>query len=231
MESTPKPGREVLNTFVVAFSVLMAFGCAKLDTLMPALSADGEISGRVVFAVAEGASPDSATHDASRQGPVLIYLEAINERPTGGENLQVEEIMIRDGRQEPEIHLVRPGQPWRIRNLDSIYHELFTADLHNRFEVRVEGGQASQSIRLTDPGFVRIFCKLHPRETYALIVSETENFILLERGSHFAIPSVPAGDYLVHAATVGSQSERLSVRIEANEIVDLTLRLSPRSLQ
>jgi len=143
---------------------------------------------------------------------------------------QSEQVVIRQGRQEPELHLVHPEQPLKIHNQDSIYHELFTADNRNRFELRVGGSQDSEYIRLEHPGFVRVFCRLHPTESFAFLVARADRFVRIEPGSLFKIPSLPRGDYRIQAGTVDSQTKSMIVHVEAGETVDLTLHLLPRNL-
>jgi hypothetical protein len=219
------------RTALALLVCLLLSGCAQLDRFVPGLAPVGEIHGRVEPSgkSAGKAGRTAPTVDATPR--VWVYLEPVSPPARQRTRRPVVEVAIRDGRQEPELQFLNPDQPLRFRNSDTIFHELFTGDTRDGFEVRLKGGELSDSIRLTEPGFVRAFCRLHPHETYSFIVSEARRLVALDARSRFVIPEVRAGEYRIRAASVEAESEGVRVWIDADRTTKLTLKLLPRSVQ
>jgi hypothetical protein len=164
---------------------------------------------------------------------VLVYLEPVEAPPShdGGALRAVRnrDVRIRAGRQEPGLALVSPDQPFRFHNLDPIHHEPFSLEAPNDFDVRIGGRETSDLVRLPQSGFVRAFCRLHPSETFALIVSPARHVVAVEDDGSFAIANVRPGPYHVRAAGVDRESAAIEVRVVGRETIAVELELSPRS--
>lgn len=222
--------RSPTSMMIALVGLMVLTGCAELNVSRSMWSAQGEISGRIDSAGTEVNDHHLGRVGATRTEEILIYVEFLGSRDFDADRQQNNRVVIRQGRQEPELHIVNPEQPLKIHNLDSIYHDLFTADDRNQFEIRLGANQESETIRLEHPGFVRVFCRLHPTENFAFLVARADRFVRIVPGSPFRIHSLPRGDYRIQAGTVDSQSESMTVRVEANETADVTLRLLPRKL-
>jgi len=216
---------------VVGLLMLPILGCVGVDRIgrgigLPA--GNGVIVGRVELVGSPGAHRDSEGRRATGNGPVLVYLEPSDISLALLPSASTPEIRIGAGRQEPQLVLVPPNRPFRFLNLDPIHHEPFSLDAPNDFRVRIGGREPSVPIALSQSGFVRAFCGLHPRETFALIVSPARHVMAVGRDGSFAIENVPSGLYRVRAAGVDVESEGLPVRISRGETLKVQLKLSPR---
>jgi len=199
---------------IALVSGLLLSSCARLSPFGFPESAVGHISGRI---------------EQDDPGVYIVHLEAMEPGRARSRHAQPRQISIEEGRQQPLIALVRPDQPLRITNLDSIYHEIFTVGSNNQFRVRLASGEESGPMRLRTPGFVRGYCRLHPHESYAYLVTEADHVVYLEAGSDFEIPGVPVGEYRIGATSLFAESEQTRLLVSADQTVQLTLRLEPRA--
>jgi hypothetical protein len=199
---------------VVLLTILLLSGCARVSILnFPTAAEVGHVAGRL---------------EADAQSVSVIHMQAMTSQKPNSSRTPLPRVAIKDGGQQPRIALVRPDQPLRIVNLDAIYHEIFTAGSDNQFRVRLASGEESAPIPLRTPGFVRGYCRLHPQENYAFLVTKADHVVYLEHGSKFEIQRVPVGDYRIVATSLDAESEETRFRVEADRTVELTLRLEPR---
>ena len=209
--------------FAVATLGLMFAACAQwpLDAL-PRPSAVGSISGRI--------RPAANEDESSRE--TLVHLSAVDHsRARTARSLEsgMVEISIKDGRQRPEIVLVRPDEPLRFVNRDSVHHKLFTADRDNLFEVPLRAGERSEPIRLRSEGFLRGFCRMHPDETFSLLVRAVDFVTRVDPEARFLFEDVPEGRYRIRAASVHGETAALPVQVSRGRRSDLEIPLDPGS--
>jgi len=207
-------------------SVLLS-GCAVRTELPSVPSRPGEILGRVEI-LPGAVSPDEGAGQSSFEGrEIIVFLEPASA-PFSAELRQEEGVVeIRTGRDSPEIQLVTIDQPFRIKNLDSIHHELFTASSENSLRIRLKGRSESEILSLASPSLVRLFCALHPDENHTLVVSTGHEHAFVDSDSRFRIPHVRPGRYRVRAASTYDWGQPQTVDVGTAETVELTLRLAP----
>lgn len=231
------PSERFHRCLVSAFLLLLlpTFGCAIWEGGLGARvgASSARLEGRVELVGSE----------QGWNGPVLVYLEPL-EAPLDGHLLSAlwrlagwseassegtTEVRIRDGRQQPELVLVSPDQPFRFRNLDAIHHELFSVDASNAFEVGIGALGASDPVSLPQAGFVRAFCRLHPSESFALVVSPARRTVAVDRSRRFVLTDIEPGVYHVQATGLEVESAATRIRLVAGETLGVELRLSARS--
>lgn len=224
---------QIHRLWIVGLILVPLFGCTGLDRIGReiGLRNDGAIDGRVEIVRPGGPERDRDPQSGSAIGPMLVYLESDDASLATPSNpgTSPSEIRIGAGRQEPQLVVVPPNQPFHFRNLDPIFHEPFSLDAPNDFRVRVGGHESSGPIRLPQSGFVRAFCGLHPAETFALIVSPAQHVAAVRADGSFAIEDVRSGSYRIRAAGVDVESAALPIRVSRGETLKLHLRLSPRA--
>lgn len=205
-------------------------GCAGWTELSSVFARSAEIRGHVEF-LASPDSPGESVGQSSFEGhQVLVFLEPATARFSFKPRKQVRRIAIRAGRQSPAIQLVTIDQPFRIQNLDSIHHELFTAnaeDSENSLRIQLRGRSESEILSLASPSLVRLFCALHPDENYTLVVSAGHEHAFVDSDSRFRIPHLRPGRYRVRAASAYDWSQAQTVNVGTAETIELTLRLAP----
>jgi hypothetical protein len=198
------------GTLVGLLAVLLLGSCGRFS--FPALlrPAVGHIVGQI---------------EPNDQGFTLVHLEAIGAQDTDSPITKQARVFIEGGRQQPRIAVVRPEQPLYVTNLDAIYHEIFTVDSDNPFRARLASGAESDPIRLRTPGFVRGYCRLHPHESYAFLITRADHIVSLEDDSNFAIPSVPVGEYRIGATGFDGSSTFTRFLVSRDQTIQLTLHL------
>lgn len=221
--------RTIQILFIAAW--MLSSGCSGVELIRNAIVAPGTIAGVVegLGYESEAIRADAEDRGPGAEGTVLVLLESIDARPSRRPGNEIQHVVIRDGLQEPEIQLLRPGQSLRIQNLDSIYHELFTVGPRNHFQIRLKGRTQGEVIQLEEIGFVRVYCRLHPRELFAFVVSDALDFVWTTDGARFEIVNVRSGDYRIRAVSLDGESGYSSIRVDPGQRLDLTLQLSPRA--
>ena len=228
-----RPRAQIHRLLIAVLILVPIFGCARMDRIGRGIGLrnDGAIAGRVELVRSRGIDHDQGGQPGSASVPVLVYLEPGDASPATPPDFptSTREIRIGAGRQEPQLVVVPPNEPFQFLNLDPIYHEPFSLDAPNDFRVRIGGHAPSDPIRLPQPGFVRAFCGLHPTETFALIVSPARHVAVVQSDGTFAIEDVRSGSYRIRAAGVDVESAPLPIRVSRGETLKLQLRLSPRA--
>jgi hypothetical protein len=194
------------------------------------LSQSGEIRGSVETLLDAPTFDEIIEESGAEAGEIIVFLEPAGTRFSLGPFKpfeKVRRIVIRAGRQSPQIQLVTVDQPFRFHNLDSIHHELFTANSENSLRIPLKGGSESQTLRLAGPSLVRIFCALHPDENHTLVVSAGHEYAFVDSNSRFTIPNVRPGRYRVRAANTYDWSQPQTVNLGTSETIELKLRLAP----
>ena len=209
----------------LAFALLS--GCARWTDLSSVVSRSGELRGRVEI-LAGAVSLAEIVGKSSFEGrEIIVFLEPASARFSHKPRQEVRRIAFRTGRQSREIQLVTIDQPFRIQNLDSIHHELFTANSENSLRIRLKGRSESEILSLARPSLMRLFCALHPDENFTLVVSTGHQYAIVDSSSRFRIPHVRPGRYRVRLASKSDWSRPQTVNVRTAETVDLTLRFTP----
>ena len=209
------------------FVFVLLSGCAQWTDLSNVFGRPGEIRGRVE--ILAGAVPlDESVGESSLEGrEFIVFLEPASARFSRRPHHEVRQIAIRTDQKSPEIQLVTIDQPFRIHNLDSIHHELFTANPEILPRIRLRGRSESEILSLASTGLIRLFCALHPDENHTLVVSAGHQHVFVDSGSRFRIPHVRPGRYRVRVANTHDWSQPQTVNVGTAETVELTLRLGP----
>lgn len=197
-------------------------GCAQWSDLSLALRRSGEIRGRVETPISQNLGRSRLEERA-----IIVFLEPATDRFSLKLRQEIRRILIRTGQRSPEVQLVTIDQPFRFHNLDSIHHELFTADPENKLRVRLKGRSESEILSLTSPSLIQLFCALHPDENHTLIVSAGRKHVFLDADWRFRITDVRPGLYRIRAANADNLSQLYPVNVQPAETVEVMLRLAP----
>lgn len=216
----------VRSLFGVLCVGLSTIGCADWQRSGELRLGSGGIAGQVGRSDVPAREPVGVDAGRLADGRVLVYVQPVGAKPRRASWGPPDEIAIRDGRQVPEVHMLPPNGELVIRNLDAIYHDLFSGDPDQPFAVRLKGGESSDPIRLRRPGFVRGFCRLHPEESFAIVVRDARRVVELGPGRGFEIRDLPPGEYHVRAASADGEGRPARVRVTRGETTRLTLSLS-----
>lgn len=206
---------------------LLSLGCANWTGFSNLLARSGEIRGHVEALEGVTLPGEDAPKPEFKGGEIIVFIEPIRARFSIWPNRKVQKVAIRTERGSQGIQFVTVDQPFRIQNLDSIHHELFTANQENPLRIRLKGHSESDVLRMASPEFVRFFCALHPDENHTLVVSTGHDYVSVGADSRFRIPNVRAGQYRVRAASVDGWSAPQTVNVERTNTIELVFRLAP----
>jgi plastocyanin len=99
----------------------------------------------------------------------------------------------------PHVNVVTAGSSVRFANDDPFRHNAFSNSPLGSFDFGIaDRGTSSQEV-LKKPGVYPVFCDIHAQMAAYIVVVETRWFTLAGVDGHFAIDSVPPGDYVLHA--------------------------------
>lgn len=213
-----------IRTGIVCLAVFSSSGCARMsgwsDDLVRATGgvlfgqSVGHIAGRVEQAPDSFSVISLDSVDASRRWPG-------DEAPTW--------VSIEQGRQSPPIAALRPDQILRIENLDPIHHEIFSADAENPLRVPLPGGHTSDGIRLSSPGLVQGYCRMHPNESFTFLITDSDHFVYAEGKADFEFSRVPGGDYHLRTTALDGKTDSRRVYVTAGETLEVTIRPRARA--
>ena len=113
----------------------------------------------------------------------------------------------------PELLLVRTGQPVEFRNNDDTLHNVHVSHEETRepaFNVAIPTGGAYAYTFARD-GFYRVGCDIHPAMAASIFAATTPYTTLADSGGHFTFADVPAGSWTV---TVYADGRRLHKDVE-----------------
>ncbi len=156
----------------------------------------------------EGEADDTAAE-------AIVFLEPI-PRATARPPREGAEMLVRRGEFVPLLRVVQRGQRITWKNLDTIFHGVFSYSSRNEFDLGVIAPNDQRAISLAKVGPVRFHCPIHVGEGGIVFVAPSPHFALAQRDG-YAIPGVPAGRYWLSAWTDGWSATRREVTLHAGE--------------
>jgi plastocyanin len=171
-------------------------------------SAAGTIRGRVDIpnpAADTGPGPGVAelgrnsTHHAVERRDAVVYLETAPQGAFEGGTAARATMSQRNEAFVPHVLAVRVGTVIDFPNDDNIYHNVFSLSKTKRFDLgRYPKGQ-SKSIRVDDPGIVRVFCEIHSHMNAFILVFAHRFFDVTDEQGRYRLDQVPPGTYTLVA--------------------------------
>jgi len=130
---------------------------------------------------------------------------------------------------EPYVLCLMPNQPLKIRNLDSMLHNIHaTGQLNKEFNFAMAvQGQVNQRTFKTPEMFVRLKCDVHPWEFAYVSVMTNPFFAVTDKDGFFQLPGgLPAGRYTLSAThrTAGKIRKTISYRPGHSEPITFEFR-------
>ena len=132
-------------------------------------------------------------------GPVVVLLE----RTERGNRPILSSLVVRVTSTtdlfDPQFTAVGAGDTVILVNEGNLQHSFFSpdldSDLGSSVVIPVAPGGEYASVDFVAAGPKRIYCSLHPDETFSIFVSGTPFYAVLEQDGSYLIPEVPDGRY------------------------------------
>jgi plastocyanin len=162
-------------------------------------------------------SRDPAVRGRKDFSGVIVWLEPVaGATPVRGSGRA--QIVQKNKRFTPHILAVQAGTTVDFPNFDPIFHNAFSNFEGKVFDVGLYAPGTTRGVRFDRPGFVRVFCNIHPQMSAIIGVLNTAHFATSNAAGRFQIPNVPPGEYKLQVwheratpATLDALAQRLVV--------------------
>jgi len=187
---------------------------------VPALGAQGAVSGQVALLEKN----DKPSKDLAN---AVVYLEPKTQPRKPWPVMHVTISM--HGREFlPHVSVVTPGSRVRFENQDPFRHNAFSNSDMGSFDFGLADRGTSSEETLKEGGIYPVFCDIHYKMSAYVVVVRTKWFTLAGVDGRFAIDSVPAGEYVLHAWHERGGEMSQAVTVPAAGLADLAIQIDAR---
>jgi hypothetical protein len=148
---------------------------------------------------AEPGDPGVAGTAAPASDPfanVVLYLEDADLlRATDSQPGPPPVMRQHDERFVPHVLPITVGMTVAFPNDDPIYHNVFSLSRARTFDLGRYPQGESKKVRFGSRGVVQVFCHIHADMSAYILVLPNRYFVTPDSSGHFAIDSVPPGQY------------------------------------
>jgi plastocyanin len=206
-----------LSRWIAAALVLAAAAAAPRPVSpLPSPAASAHLTGRVELKEKGGRLVPGEGTLVMVDGPAL------------GEAAPAPVVVSKDKRFTPRVIAVRKGAQVTFPNVDPIFHNAFSRTPGNEFDLGLYRRGASRSVRLNNPGLVRVYCNIHPEMAAYVMVVERGPFATAGADGQFSVRGIAPGPRTVRFWNErGGQQEQVVVfRPGAGQRLDVVLDAS-----
>ena len=126
---------------------------------------------------------------------VVVWLEPVSGTPAPMRASTRAQIVQKNKRFTPHILAVPAGAVVDFPNYDPIFHNAFSNFEGKVFDVGLYAPGTTRGVRFDRPGFVRVFCNIHPQMSAIIAVLNTPYFDTSQADGRYQIPNVAPGEY------------------------------------
>jgi len=130
----------------------------------------------------------------------------------------------------PSWAVVQRGTTIAFPNSDTIFHNVFSLSPGNSFDLGLYNSSTEGKVHtFAESGPVDVYCNIHPQMAASVLVVPNRHFARIRPNGSFEINGVPVGKRKLVAWSPGSRLTAEWVDVSADEAVDVTLKLEPKS--
>ena len=111
----------------------------------------------------------------------------------------------------PHVLVVGVGSRVDFPNLDPILHNVFSPSTGDTFDLGLYMRPEKGGFVFRHPGFVRIYCNIHPQMSAVVVVRDNPYFAKVAPGGAFRIQGVPTGHYTLRVWHEQADGEKAAV--------------------
>ena len=206
----------VVRSHLLAVAVAVKSGVAVVPT---AVGAQGTVSGQVSILERSG----TRTTDLAN---AVVWLEP---RSGGAPAERSRAQIVMESREfVPRVRVVSTGSAVGFPNQDPFRHNVFSRAGPSEFDLGLYGRGDSRDARVDRAGIYPIFCNIHAKMVAFIVAVPTPFVAQPNPDGRFAIASVPAGTYTLHAWHDRGGEQTSEVTIAADGRSDVTVQLDAR---
>jgi plastocyanin len=154
--------------------------------------------------------------------PTIVYAEPLG----GSARPQAGRFTLRQVKKafQPRVLAIPTGSTVQFPNDDAVFHNVFSLNPPEPFDLGLYREGASKTQTFKDPGVYRVYCNIHPQMAAVILVVATPYIVEADARGAYRL-DLPAGRYRVTAWSERSQpvSTEVTVNAGAATLPDLTL--------
>jgi plastocyanin len=186
-----------------------------LAMLLAARVEAGTVTGQVQLLEKGGAR-------ASDLSDVVVYLEgvkAVRSKPAGAT------VVMKAKNFTPHVVVIPVGGTVEFPNEDPIFHNAFSVQPDNKFDLELYKRPKTGSWTFKNPGVVNVYCNIHPQMSAVVVVRDNPFYAKAGKDGAFSIEGVPAGKYTLVAwhERGGDKAVEVMVPAEGAATANVTL--------
>jgi plastocyanin len=172
--------------------------------------------GMPLSAQAAGGSVGGKVAAADGQGrPWVVYLEG-GRGGTEATPAEPKEVLQKDMSFSPSALVVQAGTNVEFRNVDKIYHNVFSTTTGSEFDLGLYRGGISKVQQMREPGEVDVYCNIHPAMHARILVVPNRLHAEVAADGSYVITDVPPGSYTAVAWSSTHEPVRQAVEVAAD---------------
>jgi plastocyanin len=160
-------------------------------------------------------------------GDAVLYVEHVparTESALAAARAPMPKLAQKDQCFVPRVVAVAAGGQVDFPNLDPIFHNVFSLSPVRRFDLGKYSRGNSRQVAFPKPGLVKVYCDIHSDMEAFILVLPHHAFTRPEASGAFALPSLPAGHYVLHAwhPDLGDQTVEVEVPADGDVVANLS---------
>jgi len=158
-------------------------------------------------------------------GPIVVYLEALDDQPIPAPPAEHVEIKQQNARFSPSFRAITAGQTVDMPNFDVIYHNVFSYSGENAFDLGTYPAGESHAVTFDHPGIVKAYCSIHERMSATIFVAPNPWYAVAGASGDYVIEGVPPGRYAIRTWAERLPPTEHAVTLMRGQQVDLDVSL------
>lgn len=163
----------------------------------------------------------------SADGPVIVYLKDLPGTVVPPKERQ--RVRQKNTQFMPRVLIVVKGEIVDFPNEDLFYHNVFSVDEGNTFDLGLYRGGVSKSARMKEAGEMKVYCNIHEDMAATVLVVDNPHYVAIDSDGSFKLEGVPAGKRTLVAWSASHEPKELEVVVSptAAASADVTLARRP----
>ena len=188
----------------------------KSELTPPVARATGALRGSVIIDAGDGSQ-------FGPEGTLIRLVPQFDYSPVKTKPMELK-IAMEDKEYKPGYITANKSDLLTFVNEDPIKHNVFSPSGKNAFDLGTYGPKLERSVRLNDAGIAKVYCNIHAEMVTFVAIAEPGMSAKVDPKGDFLMPSLPSGEYLLHAWNIRGEFEQ-KLNITAANTTDLQITI------